>query len=400
MSDRNVVSLFRGKTRHIAIVMDEIDGMSSGDKGGINSLIKLVRPKKTKKQKLEDTTLSPIICIGSYHLDKKLKELMNACQTIELKSPTDDQMARIVLAIFPHISPDTQNHMVHFANGDLRKLNSIIQMHVTDSTFLQRFPTFLPKSGNANAKQVVQRLFQNNIGMNSHNTAIDDSDRTVVALLWHENVIDLLDAKNDSFLFYRNVLDRICCADRIDRTTFQKQIWQFNEMSSLIKTLTNNADLHSHFARTITNTTTTTNTKTITNEQNDIDLRFTKVLTKYSTEYNHETFINSLCQRLRMDKMDLFAFFNANPVFDCAHLHELKECYGVSKLDVNRMHRYTEKSCTAITQNMADDVNDPNEPNEPNERNDQNETNESNETLHYMKSSWDKDIEDKVGKWN
>ena len=31
--------------------MDEIDGMNSGDKGGINTLIKLIRPKKTNKQK-------------------------------------------------------------------------------------------------------------------------------------------------------------------------------------------------------------------------------------------------------------------------------------------------------------------------------------------------------------
>ena len=43
--------------------MDEIDGMNNGDKGGINSLIKLIRPKKTKKQKLEDFTLTPIIWV-------------------------------------------------------------------------------------------------------------------------------------------------------------------------------------------------------------------------------------------------------------------------------------------------------------------------------------------------
>ena len=28
--------------------MDEIDGMNNGDKGGINSLIKLIRPKRPK----------------------------------------------------------------------------------------------------------------------------------------------------------------------------------------------------------------------------------------------------------------------------------------------------------------------------------------------------------------
>ena len=75
MSDQNILSMFYGKVQNIAIVMDEIDGMNSGDKGGINSLIKLIRPKKTKKQKLEDVTLNPIICIGNYHVDKKIKEL-------------------------------------------------------------------------------------------------------------------------------------------------------------------------------------------------------------------------------------------------------------------------------------------------------------------------------------
>ena len=51
MSDRNVLSMLQKSTKKLAIIMDEIDGMNNGDKGGINSLIKLIRPKKTKKQK-------------------------------------------------------------------------------------------------------------------------------------------------------------------------------------------------------------------------------------------------------------------------------------------------------------------------------------------------------------
>ena len=51
MSDKNVLSLMQKKTRKIAIIMDEIDGMNSGDKGGINTLIKLIRPKKLKNKK-------------------------------------------------------------------------------------------------------------------------------------------------------------------------------------------------------------------------------------------------------------------------------------------------------------------------------------------------------------
>ena len=40
MSDKNIMSLFNKKVRKIAIIMDEIDGMNNGDKGGINTLIK------------------------------------------------------------------------------------------------------------------------------------------------------------------------------------------------------------------------------------------------------------------------------------------------------------------------------------------------------------------------
>ena len=72
--------------------MDEMDYMSSGDKGGIKELIKYVRPKKTKKQMLEPQTGSPIIFIGSNNNDKKVKELINVCRVIELKKPSNDQM--------------------------------------------------------------------------------------------------------------------------------------------------------------------------------------------------------------------------------------------------------------------------------------------------------------------
>ena len=75
MSDKNIMSMFEKKVKKIVIVMDEIDAMNNGDKSGINSLIKLIRPKKTKKQKVEEVSFNPIICIGNYQINKKIKEL-------------------------------------------------------------------------------------------------------------------------------------------------------------------------------------------------------------------------------------------------------------------------------------------------------------------------------------
>jgi Cdc6-like AAA superfamily ATPase len=73
MSDINVLSLLKRERKKIVIVMDEIDGLSNGDKSSLSNLIKLIRGKKTKKQKQEETTLTPIICIGNYQSDKKIK---------------------------------------------------------------------------------------------------------------------------------------------------------------------------------------------------------------------------------------------------------------------------------------------------------------------------------------
>jgi Cdc6-like AAA superfamily ATPase len=66
ISNKNVLDMMSGKTKKIAIVMDEIDGMNNGDKGGINALIKLIRQKKNAKAKIRKYD------IKSYYLYWKL----------------------------------------------------------------------------------------------------------------------------------------------------------------------------------------------------------------------------------------------------------------------------------------------------------------------------------------
>ena len=126
------------------------------------------------------------------------------------------------------------------------------------------------------------------------------------------------------------MLDKICFADYIDRVTFKKQIWQFNEMSSLIKTFSTNYILH--------------NSYDCISEKKLSEIRFTKVLTKYSTEYNNSLFIQDLCQKLSLDKKDLFSFFiKLKSVADEEDLCSLNETYDITKLDINRIYRYIDK---------------------------------------------------------
>ena len=240
MSDKNIVSLFYKKVKPIAILMDEIDGMNNGDKGGINSLIKLIRPKKTKKQKTEEITYNPIICIGNYHIDKKIKELMKVCEPIELKRPTDKQMSIIIENSMPELENNLRLNMNSFLQGDLRKLSSIYEIYRNQHSILKNEiiqKIFKPKSQNENTKEITKNLLENAYSIKDHNIIMNETDRTIVGLLWHENIIDLIENtdKSLSVPFYLNVFENMCFSDYIDRIIFLKQIWQLNEMSSLIK---------------------------------------------------------------------------------------------------------------------------------------------------------------------
>ncbi len=69
---------FNGKlqTRN-CVIMDEVDGMSSGDRGGIAEIIKIIADCKM-----------PIICICNDYYDAKIKSLRNHCLDMRFSKPT------------------------------------------------------------------------------------------------------------------------------------------------------------------------------------------------------------------------------------------------------------------------------------------------------------------------
>jgi len=346
VSTRNVLDMMYRKETKIAIVMDEIDGMNSGDKGGITALIKLIRQKKTKKQKLENVTLNPIICIGNYYSDKKLKELMKVCNSFELKTATDEEMHNIIGTIIPsgQINSDIMNKVLKYIQGDLRKLNFITKIcsinnnTLDDETMNDILHT---KFYNEDSKQITKQLINNKVSLDMHNNFMNETDRTIVALLWHENIIDMLNKNTSekSIPLYLKILNNFCFSDYMDRITFQHQIWQFNEMSSMNKTFHSNYIYHE-------------NLPNVKNKFKPVDIRFTKVLTKYSTEYNNQQFIFTMCQKLDMDRRDICSFFEK---LRYTHGDEYWESndnesnvafndLDISKLDIRRIYRYIDKN--------------------------------------------------------
>jgi hypothetical protein len=243
--------------------------------------------------------------------------------------------------------PDLDSYLVtntiNYLQGDLRKLASIYTIYQNNCSLLKNEiiqDIFKPKSYNEDTKEITKKLINQKYTISEHNTMMNETDRTIVGLLWHENIIDTFSKmpKEESIPFYSKVLGNICFADYMDRITFQKQIWQFNEMSSLIKTFHNNKIYHDTFKKKP--------------KFNPTEVRFTKVLTKYSTEYNNSLFIQNLCQQLGLDKKDTFSFFlELRNNYSDEDIYTMFESYEIGKLDINRIYRYldkyTDKNCKA-----------------------------------------------------
>ena len=342
MGASNIISLFKKKKKNIAIIMDEIDGMNNGDKGGINSLIKLIRPKKTKKQKTEDITNNIIICISNYQIDKKIKELMKICHTFELKSPNDNEIKEIIKIQIPQLyeNNDLLIHSINYCNNNLRKINILQKFYNNNINNLDYFKNIIKinysKKIDYDTKNITSILINNKCTIEEQGYLINENDRTIIGLLFHENIIDQLQKiknKNNAIKIYLNILNNTCYGDYIDRITFQKQIWQFNEMSSIIKILSNNYEYHNYLK----------NNSLKIDEIKDI--RFTKVLTKYSTEYNNSLFIQDLSKFLSMDKKDTISFFKYLKLYySIENIQDILDLYEINNLEINRIYRYIDKN--------------------------------------------------------
>ena len=342
MGTSNILSLFKKEKRNIAIIMDEIDGMNNGDKGGINSLIKLIRPKKTKKQKTEEITNNIIICISNYQVDKKIKELMKICHSFELKFPTDNEIKEIIKNQIPQLynHKELLDPCINYCNNNLRKINLLYKFYINNINNLEYFKNIIhinnSKKIDYDTKNITSILINNKYNIEDQSYLINENDRTIIGLLFHENIIDQLQKfknKNNAISIYLTILNNTCYGDYIDRITFQKQIWQFNEMSSIIKILSNNYEYHNYL------------------ENNSIkidkikDIRFTKVLTKYSTEYNNSLFLQDLSKFLLMDKKDTISFFKyLRSNYSIENIQDILELYEINNLEINRIYRYIDKN--------------------------------------------------------
>ncbi|CRG98656.1 replication factor C subunit 1, putative [Plasmodium relictum] len=117
----SITSINNRKLTKTCIIMDEVDGMSSGDKGGSTAILKLI--EKTK---------CPIICICNDRQNNKMRTLANKCYDLKFTLPQKNSVVKRLLEICNKekimMEPNALELLWESTHGDMRQMLNTLQL--------------------------------------------------------------------------------------------------------------------------------------------------------------------------------------------------------------------------------------------------------------------------------
>ncbi|KAK9999208.1 hypothetical protein SO802_018811 [Lithocarpus litseifolius] len=245
------VNMDRSKHPKTVLIMDEVDGMSAGDRGGIADLIASIKISKI-----------PIICICNDRYSQKLKSLVNYCLLLSFRKPTKQQMAKRLMQVATaeglQVNQIALEELAERVNGDMRMAVNQLQymslsMSVIQYDDIRQRLLSSAKDEDISPFTAVDKLF----GFNARKLRMDEridlsmSDPDLVPLLIQENYINYRPSsagKDDNGIKRMNLIAR--AAESIgDGDIFNVQIrryrqWQLSQSSSLASSIIPAALLH------------------------------------------------------------------------------------------------------------------------------------------------------------
>ncbi|XP_024020317.1 replication factor C subunit 1 isoform X1 [Morus notabilis] len=233
------------------LIMDEVDGMSAGDRGGIADLISSIKISKI-----------PIICICNDRYSQKLKSLVNYCLLLSFRKPTKQQMAKRLMQVANseglQVNEIALEELAERVSGDMRMaLNQLHYMSLSMSVIkyddVRQRLLASAKDEDISPFTAVDKLFGFNAGKLRMDERMDlsMSDLDLVPLLIQENYVNYRPSsvgKDDNGISRMSLIAR--AAESIgDGDIFNVQIrkyrqWQLSQSSALSSCIIPTALLH------------------------------------------------------------------------------------------------------------------------------------------------------------
>jgi len=233
----NVADFFRPEgPRDLGIILDEIDGMSVGDKGGLAELVRILKEYKGH---------NAIVCISNEWMEKKFQPFLKLCKTFQISAPSPADVHALISTQFDKI-PKTCDLMKLSADllsvhsGDLRKILQSVREIKTDmvnGTISVSDVKNTIEVGLADAKALgsnrirrsetiksaVGQLLRGSLDMTTE-VPLNNNDLNLAGLHLHESLptwIRRFVGNNErGYEIYKSVFQTILSSDRLDYYTF------------------------------------------------------------------------------------------------------------------------------------------------------------------------------------
>ncbi|EEY68800.1 replication factor C subunit, putative [Phytophthora infestans T30-4] len=170
------------------IIMDEVDGMSGGDRGGTAELIQLLKKSKT-----------PIICICNDRQSQKVRSLANHSFDLRMRRPTKVQIGKRLMEIGLneglHMEKNAVEEAADRCGNDIRQLLTQMQRWRLTTTKITYADMVNPSSQHnkdeslrLNPFSATQQIFQRELSFDARNEAYF-VDYDLMPLMVQENYI-------------------------------------------------------------------------------------------------------------------------------------------------------------------------------------------------------------------
>ena len=246
----------------LAVLLDEIDGLSLGEKGGLSELLDYMRAWKVGQ------TTHPLILICNEIKGRAYQHIVRLSTHIEMEFPSQSVQTWLGKTIRPEV----------LASSDLRVILRSLQGCETNLTYQSR-ETEIPEitTGELQEEEPSTEILRF-----SHSCLYDLWDPLVIpevennlgnlsGLCVHENIHKRLASSENPWKHFKEFLVLFDLSDKADYWAFFYQNWNLLRPSFQLKLKITNAFLSEY---------------PITNILNPSQLQFTQVLTRQSSMYN------------------------------------------------------------------------------------------------------------------
>jgi len=199
-----------------AVLLDEMDGLSQGEKGGLQELLDYL---KSKRNFAADC---PLILICNVLEGRIMQQLLKYCCVQYVNMPKKEKLAEF----FKKDISDTLYEL-----GDIRKVYQNLQYHDRIHVEQKGKEESMDKNLHIAIRAAWFTLFEN-WGMNDE-LDLETKDANLAGLLFHQNLPLFLETM--PFDLYERILDHLRWSDRADFWAFFHQCWNLLPLSYRLK---------------------------------------------------------------------------------------------------------------------------------------------------------------------